>query len=212
MTRYYTESRASIHRGVYPLAVEATDLYEGARRPDRGVARLDPRGDDLHRQRDRGDQPRRLHVGAPERPARRPRRADRDGAPLQHRPLADPLPGPEAELAYVPVLEDGQLDLEALDALLERGPKLVGVVHVSNVLGTINPVETIVTRAHDAGAVGAGRRVPGGSPDAGRPARDRRRLLRLDRAQGLRADRHRRAPRTPCSCSRRCRRSSAAGT
>src|SRR5437764_14398859 len=31
MTRYYTESRASIHRGVYPLAVEATDLYEGAR-------------------------------------------------------------------------------------------------------------------------------------------------------------------------------------
>src|SRR5437764_4714959 len=35
MTRYYTESRASIHRGVYPLAVEATDLYEGARQ---GVA------------------------------------------------------------------------------------------------------------------------------------------------------------------------------
>jgi len=32
MTRYYTESRASIHRGVYPLAVEATELYEGARR------------------------------------------------------------------------------------------------------------------------------------------------------------------------------------
>src|SRR5690349_3117210 len=31
MTRYYTHSRASIHRGVYPLAVEATDLYEGAR-------------------------------------------------------------------------------------------------------------------------------------------------------------------------------------
>src|SRR5437764_14340934 len=31
MTRYYTHSRASIHRGVYPLAIEATDLYEGAR-------------------------------------------------------------------------------------------------------------------------------------------------------------------------------------
>src|ERR1700683_5219508 len=31
MTSYYTHSRASIHRGVYPLAVEATDLYEGAR-------------------------------------------------------------------------------------------------------------------------------------------------------------------------------------
>jgi cysteine desulfurase / selenocysteine lyase len=53
----------------------------------------------------------------------------------------------------VPVLDDGQLDLEALDQLLARGPKLVAVVHVSNVLGTINPVASIVRRAHDAGAV-----------------------------------------------------------
>ena len=59
----------------------------------------------------------------------------------------------EAELAYVPVLADGQLDLDAYDALLQRGPKLVAVAHVSNVLGTINPIETIVRRAHGAGAV-----------------------------------------------------------
>ncbi len=59
----------------------------------------------------------------------------------------------EAELAYVPVLDDGQLDLDALDELLARGPKLVGVVHVSNVLGTINPVAEIARRAHEAGAV-----------------------------------------------------------
>ena len=59
----------------------------------------------------------------------------------------------EAELAYVPVHGDGQLDLEALDALLARGPKLVAVVHVSNVVGTINPVAEIARRAHAAGAV-----------------------------------------------------------
>jgi cysteine desulfurase/selenocysteine lyase len=59
----------------------------------------------------------------------------------------------EAELAYVPVLDDGSLDLDALDVLLARGPKLVGVVHVSNVLGTINPVASIARRAHEAGAV-----------------------------------------------------------
>ena len=58
-----------------------------------------------------------------------------------------------AELAYVPVLDDGQLDLEAFGRLLARAPKLVAVVHVSNVLGTINPIEEIVTRAHEAGAV-----------------------------------------------------------
>ncbi len=65
MTRYYTESRASIHRGVYPLAVEATDLYEGARQQIADWLRLDAGGDDLHRERDRCDQPRRLHVGPP---------------------------------------------------------------------------------------------------------------------------------------------------
>jgi cysteine desulfurase/selenocysteine lyase len=53
----------------------------------------------------------------------------------------------------VPVLDDGQLDMEAYDALMSREPKLVGVVHVSNVLGTINPVAEIARRAHDAGAV-----------------------------------------------------------
>jgi cysteine desulfurase / selenocysteine lyase len=59
----------------------------------------------------------------------------------------------EAELAYVPVLGDGQLDLEALDALLAREPRLVAVVHVSNVLGTVNPVAEIARRARSAGAV-----------------------------------------------------------
>jgi cysteine desulfurase / selenocysteine lyase len=59
----------------------------------------------------------------------------------------------EASLAYVPVRDDGQLDLDALDELLARQPRLVAVAHVSNVLGTINPVAEITRRAHDAGAV-----------------------------------------------------------
>jgi cysteine desulfurase/selenocysteine lyase len=51
------------------------------------------------------------------------------------------------------VLDDGQLDLDELDRLLDRSPKLVSVAHISNVLGTINPVASIVRRAHDAGSV-----------------------------------------------------------
>jgi cysteine desulfurase/selenocysteine lyase len=58
-----------------------------------------------------------------------------------------------AELAYVALTEDGRLDLDSLDALLARRPKLVAVGHISNVLGTVNPVEEIVARAHGAGAV-----------------------------------------------------------
>ena len=47
-----------------------------------------------------------------------------------------------AELAYVPIDDEGLLIDEELDALLARGPKLVAVAHVSNVLGTVNPSPT----------------------------------------------------------------------
>jgi cysteine desulfurase/selenocysteine lyase len=153
MTRYYTESRASIHRGVYPLAVEATDLYEGARRriadwlgstPEETVfaanatAAINLVAYTWGRQNvGRGD----LVVLTE----------------MEHHSNIVPwqilCQDREAELAYVPVLDDGQLDLDALDELLARGPKLVALVHVSNVVGTINPVATIAQRAHDAGAV-----------------------------------------------------------
>src|SRR5690606_38107282 len=57
-----------------------------------------------------------------------------------------------ATIEYVPFDDDGHLDLDVLDTLLAREPKLVAVVHVSNVLGTINPVADIVARARAAGA------------------------------------------------------------
>ena len=58
-----------------------------------------------------------------------------------------------SRLAYVPVTDEGLLDLDVLDELLAQGPKLVAVAHVSNVLGTINPIAEIVERAHAAGAL-----------------------------------------------------------
>ena len=68
------------------------------------------------------------------------------------------------ELAYVGVDDDGTLDLDELDALLAREPKLVAVTHVSNVVGTINPVaEIIAPRARR-------RRGRDGRRLAGRPA------------------------------------------
>ncbi len=153
MTRYYTEYRASIHRGVYPLAVEATDAYEGARRriaewlgstPEETIftanatAAINLVAYTWGRQNvNRGD----LVVLTE----------------MEHHSNIVPwqilCQDREAELAYVPMLDDGQLDLGALDSLLARGPKLVGVVHVSNVVGTINPVAEIARRAHAAGAV-----------------------------------------------------------
>ena len=153
MTRYYTESRASIHRGVYPLAVEATDLYEGARR------RI---ADWL------GSTPQETIFTANATAAINlvaytwGRQNVNSGdlvvlTEMEHHSNIVPwqllCQDRDAELAYVPVLDDGQLDLDALDELLARGPRLVGVVHVSNVVGTINPVSEIVRRSHEAGAV-----------------------------------------------------------
>ena len=58
-----------------------------------------------------------------------------------------------AELTHVRVTDDGRLDLDHLDQLLERRPRLVAVSHVSNALGTINPVADIAARARAAGAL-----------------------------------------------------------
>jgi cysteine desulfurase/selenocysteine lyase len=151
MTSYYTDTRASVHRGVYPLAVEATELFEGAREriaawlhstiaetifTANATAAINLVAYTWGRQ----------NVGPGDLVVLTEMEHHSNIVPWQ---LLCAERG--AELAYVPVLDDGQLDLDALDALLARAPKLLAVVHVSNVLGTINPVEEIVRRAHEAG-------------------------------------------------------------
>jgi cysteine desulfurase/selenocysteine lyase len=56
------------------------------------------------------------------------------------------------KLTYAPILDDGSLDMAAFDQLLNPRVKLVAVTHMSNVLGTINPVAEIVQKAHAVGA------------------------------------------------------------
>ena len=58
-----------------------------------------------------------------------------------------------AEVIPVPVTDDGEIDLQALDALLDERVKMVAVNHVSNALGTINPVQEIAAKAHAIGAL-----------------------------------------------------------
>jgi cysteine desulfurase/selenocysteine lyase len=153
MTSYYTYSRASIHRGVYPLAAEATDLYEGARA--RIAAWL---GSTVQETVFTANATAAINMVAYTWGRQNVQRGDLVVlTEMEHHSNIVPwqllCQDREAELAYVPVASDGFLDLDALDALLSRGPRLVGVVHVSNVLGTVNPVAEIARRAHEAGAV-----------------------------------------------------------
>jgi cysteine desulfurase/selenocysteine lyase len=56
-------------------------------------------------------------------------------------------------LEFIPVTEDGLLDLDVYKTLLDQSPKLVSFTHMSNVLGTITPAEEIIRLAHDTGAI-----------------------------------------------------------
>jgi cysteine desulfurase/selenocysteine lyase len=151
MTRYYTESRASVHRGVYPLAVEATDLFEGARER---IA--DWLGSTIEETIFTANATAAINLVAYTWGRRNVSGGDLVVlTEMEHHSNIVPwqllCQDRGAELAYVPVLDDGQLDLDALDGLLARGPKLLALAHISNVLGTINPVCDIVRRAHAAG-------------------------------------------------------------
>jgi cysteine desulfurase / selenocysteine lyase len=154
MTDYYEHHRASVHRGVYPLAQEATDLYEGAR--ERVAAWLGWPARDTIFTRNATEA---LNLVAYAwglgtlRPGDRVVVTDMEHhsniVPWQ---LACQATG--ASLSSVGIDGEGQLLLDELDALLAGGDvRVVGVVHVSNVLGTINPVAEIARRAHAAGAI-----------------------------------------------------------
>lgn len=150
---YYTNHRASVHRGVYPLIVEATELYEGAR--ERIAAWL-------------GSTPLETIFTANATAslnlvAHSWGRANLNSGDtvlvteLEHHSNLVPwqliCEERGASIEYIPVLDDGTLDLDAYQLLLARAPKLVCVAHVSNVLGTINPVAEITREAHAAGAI-----------------------------------------------------------
>ena len=58
-----------------------------------------------------------------------------------------------AKLRFIPILEDGTLDMEGAERLIGSRTKLVGCIHASNVLGTINPIEELAELAHGVGAL-----------------------------------------------------------
>jgi cysteine desulfurase/selenocysteine lyase len=57
-----------------------------------------------------------------------------------------------AKIKVIPVFDNGELDMEAYQNLLSEKTKIVAVVHVSNALGTVNPVKEIIQKAHEVGA------------------------------------------------------------
>jgi cysteine desulfurase/selenocysteine lyase len=150
---YYRRSNANIHRGVYELAQEATDLFEGAR--ERIAAFVGGETATTIFTRNATEAINlvayawgRDNVGPGDEVLITHMEHHSNIVPWQ---LLCQDRG--AKLRYLHVSEDGRLSLDELDEALASGRvKMVSVAHVSNVLGTINPVAEIATRARAAGA------------------------------------------------------------
>jgi cysteine desulfurase/selenocysteine lyase len=164
LEEFYRVHYANIHRGVHTLSEEATAAYEEARDKVAAFIRApDRRGVIFCRNTTEAINLvayawGRANVGPGDRIVVTGMEHHSNLVPWQ---LLTQEAG--AELVTVSVTDEGRLDLESLDRLLEGAVKLVAFTHVSNVLGTVNPAQEIVARAHAAGAralVDAAQSVP----------------------------------------------------
>jgi len=154
MDAYYREHNSNVHRGVHTLSEEATNLYEGARAKVAGL----------------------LGAGSPREVVFTRNVTAAFNLVAQSWGAANLGPGDRilltemehhanivpwylvaqrtgAELEFAPIDDQGRLDRDALSEALARGPKVFAFAHVSNVLGTKNPVAGLVAEAKEAGAL-----------------------------------------------------------
>ena len=149
LSRYYAAENANIHRGVYQLSQAATEAYEGARaKVARFLHASDPSEIVFTRNATEGinlvaQTFGRSTVGAGDEVVISTMEHHSNIVPWQ---LLCEEKG--AVLKVVPISDRGELDLDELDALLGPRTKLVSIVHMSNSLGTVNPVREVVERAH----------------------------------------------------------------
>ena len=153
LDRFWREHNANVHRGVHTLSEEATALYEEARRVVAAHIGADHREIVFVRNATEA-----LNLVAYSWARHNLAEGDRVLlTEMEHHSNIVPwyLVGREsgAELDWAPVTDEGRLDMDAFAKLLERGPKLVCVAHVSNVLGTVNPIVDLARMAHEAGAL-----------------------------------------------------------
>ena len=156
---FYRLHNAAVHRGAHQLAEEATDIYEGAREVVAAFIGADV--DEVIFTKSateslnlvayamgNAQQGNRFHLSSG------------DGivvTEMEHH--ANLIPWQQlaartgASLSWFEVTPEGRLDLSNLDSVINEKTKVVALTHQSNVLGTINPLEAIVERAHQVGAV-----------------------------------------------------------
>jgi cysteine desulfurase / selenocysteine lyase len=153
-TSYYSNLNANPHRGVYALSVEATDAYEAARaRAARFLHAPDPTGVVFVRGTTEA-----LNLVATCLGTQGLRPGDQViSTIMEHHsnivPWHQLRSARGITLDFVGIDADGRLRLDDYERLIGPATRVVTVTHVSNVLGTVNPVRAIADRAHEVGAL-----------------------------------------------------------
>ncbi len=163
--RFYRESNANVHRGVHFLSEKSTKQFDEAREKVRSFLNailakeiIFTKGctEGINLVANAFSSPSALWLGTAAKPLQAgdvillsQMEHHSDIVPWQ---LAAIKTG--AQIKVIPMLDNGELDLEAYAKLLNEQPvKIVGIVHISNALGTINPVKKMIEMAHRAGAL-----------------------------------------------------------
>jgi cysteine desulfurase/selenocysteine lyase len=154
LLRYYQEYNANVHRGIYRIAEEATARYEEARAKIAAFLNAS-RPEEIVFTRGTTEA---INLVAATWGRANVRSGDEIVlTEMEHHSNIVPWQMLAAErgarLRYIPVTDDGRLDLDTMDRLLSERTKVVALTQQSNVLGTVNPIRRIAQRAHAVGAV-----------------------------------------------------------
>jgi cysteine desulfurase/selenocysteine lyase len=154
MQQYYMMNNANIHRGIHQLAEEATAMYESAREKVASFIHAHSTKEIIFTRN--ATESINLVAQTWGRKFLHPgdvvilSEMEHHSNLVPWQMLAEEK---DLVLEFIPVTENGELDLSIYDLLLDKNPKLVAFTHMSNVLGTVNPAKEIVQKAHDAGAL-----------------------------------------------------------
>jgi len=151
---FYREYNANVHRGIYSIGERSTAAYEAARAK---VARF-INAPDAHEVVFTRNATEAINLVSYSWGRRNISRGDVIVlTEMEHHANLVPwqllVQEQDGDLEFIPITDDGLLRLDVFDVLLRLKPKLVAFTHVSNTLGTINPVREIADKAHAAGAL-----------------------------------------------------------
>ncbi|MHA6143257.1 cysteine desulfurase SufS [Bacillus subtilis] len=154
LDKYYNQYNSNVHRGVHTLGTRATDGYEGAREKVRKFINAKSMAEIIFT---KGTTTSLNMVALSYARANLEPGDEVVITYMEHHaniiPWQQAVKATGATLKYVPLQEDGTISLEDVRETVTSNTKIVAVSHVSNVLGTVNPIKEMAKIAHDNGAV-----------------------------------------------------------